>query len=694
MLKLSANTFAKWFFNGSYYCVKVDSYYLQFESNKEKKTVPFTQWDGKFYIKRGLCWGRLLIDIRTDKDEKKQLSAEGFSWIELVIFAEKLTKVYTAWSESQSERALQIQPRLDAFKAEIETTDGYMRIDDLEAWQQKVVHLLGENDFSSSSLNCIDSHEYDLLSSWLNKGAEQRDIRNEKWKRDELEKWSAWFDKVESIPMNQAQREAVILADNHHLILAGAGSGKTSLLIARIRYLIDSKQCAPSDILLIVFDEASKKEMSERLQALELFDVSVSTFYQMAKKIIEDINGEIIYLSLFAINEKNKKAWMALFLSTYFSIELNKKRWEKHITNWKLNGISKDLPFIEQINNEALQNWLWRLIELLNQQKRSYPELKSQVRGDPQAESELNLIWPIFSQYKLTLKKQNVYDLEGLIRKATQLLQDKKNKLSFSFSHFLLDEYQDISPSRLAFLQAFCNTPLQKKASLFAVGDDWQAIYPSAGSDVRLSADFLSRFSDGIIGHLDTSYRFNSNIGEVANRFIQVNPKQLTKSLHSYHQTDKKSVYLIESSEIEENLNRLALQANLSNCISVIFIGREHKNKPAEFEAWVEQYPKLSLSFLTVHACKGREADYVFIVDVVEGQFPANERKQGLEYVLLMKDEMDYAEERRLFYVALTRARHACWICTKVKALSPFVHELYENDYPVFCTIPESAFDH
>ncbi len=384
---------------------------------------------------------------------------------------------------------------------------------------------------------------------------------------------------------------------------------------------------------------------------------------------------------------------MALFLSTYFSIELNKKRWKKHLIDWSIEGISKDLPFIEQIDTQALQDWLWRLIDLLNQQKKSYPELKSQVRGDPQAESELNLIWPIFSQYKSTLEKQKCYDFEGLIRKATQLLQDKKNKLSFSFSHFLVDEYQDISSNQLVFLQVFCNTPLQKKASLFAVGDDWQATSPSAGSGVRLSADFLSRFSDGIIGHLDTNYRFNSSIGEVANRFIQVNPKQLTKSLHSYHQTDEKSVHLIESNDIEENLNRLALQAMLSNSISVIFIGRELKNKPPEFEIWVERYTQLRLSFLTVQACKGHEADYAFILDVVEGQFPTNKQKQGLEYVLLMKDEMDYAQERRLFYVALTRARHTCWICTKAKAMSPFIYELYENDYPIFCAISESAFD-
>ncbi len=693
MLKLSASPLAKWLFNGSYHCLKIDSYHLLFEANKKKETVAFTQWDGKCFIQRGLCWGRLVIDIRTDKDEKKQLSAEGFSWAELVIFAEKLTKVYASWSALQSERALQIKPSLDAFKAEIETTSGYMRIDDLEVWQQKVVRLLGENNFLSSSLNRAEHHEYNTLASWLNKGAEERDKRNEKWKCDELEKWSAWFDKIESIPMNQAQREAVILADNHHLILAGAGSGKTSLLITRIRYLIDSKQCTPGGILLIVFDDAAQKKMRERLDSLELFDVCVATFYQIAKKMIEDIKGETINVFLFTKNDENKKAWMTFFLSTYFTIELNQKRWKKHLTNWNIGGISNDLPLIEQINHESVQDWLWRLIALLNQEQKTYPELKSQVRGDPQAESELNLIWPIFSLYKLTLKKQKAYDLEGVIRKAAHLLEDKKNHLSLTFSHFLVDEYQDISSSQLAFLQAFCNTPLQKKASLFAVGDDWQAIYPRVGSDVRLSADFLSRFSDGIIGHLDTSFRFNSSIGEVANRFIQVNPKQLTKSLQSYHQTDKKSVYLIDSSDIEKNLNRLALQANLSKGISVLFIGRKTSNKPAEFEGWVRQYPKLTLSFLTVNACKGREADYVFILDVIKGQFPVDELKQGLEYMLKMKDEMDYAQERRLFYIALTRAKHMCLVCTKVKAMSPFIYELYENEYPVFCAISDSAFD-
>ncbi|MEI8609056.1 hypothetical protein P4S70_08500 [Enterovibrio sp. Hal110] len=83
-------------------------------------------------------------------------------------------------------------------------------------------------------------------------------------------------------------------------------------------------------------------------------------------------------------------------------------------------------------------------------------------------------------------------------------------------------------------LRQVCGGKRDRSPSLFAVGDDWQAIYRFAGSDVSLTTDFLARFPKGEIRYLDTTYRFNSMLGDVANRFIQVNPTQLSKPLNSH----------------------------------------------------------------------------------------------------------------------------------------------------------------
>ncbi|MGX6678114.1 UvrD-helicase domain-containing protein, partial [Vibrio cholerae] len=90
----------------------------------------------------------------------------------------------------------------------------------------------------------------------------------------------------------------------------------------------------------------------------------------------------------------------------------------------------------------------------------------------------------------------------------------------------------DISPQRLRLLQALCEQN-QGQCNLFAVGDDWQSIYQFAGSDVDLTTGFASRFAHSTVHHLDTTYRFNDQIGAVANRFIQQNPHQLPKTLNS-----------------------------------------------------------------------------------------------------------------------------------------------------------------
>lgn len=101
-----------------------------------------------------------------------------------------------------------------------------------------------------------------------------------------------------------------------------------------------------------------------------------------------------------------------------------------------------------------------------------------------------------------------------------------------------MDEFEDISPQRAALLSAL--RAQNKHTSLFAVGDDWQAIYRFSGAQLSLTTAFHHYFGEGDRSDLDTTYRFNSRIGEVANRFIQQNPHQLAKPLNSLRAGDKK----------------------------------------------------------------------------------------------------------------------------------------------------------
>jgi Superfamily I DNA and RNA helicases len=178
-----------------------------------------------------------------------------------------------------------------------------------------------------------------------------------------------------------------------------------------------------------------------------------------------------------------------------------------------------------------------------------------------------------------------------------------------------VDEFQDISPQRAALLSAL--RAQNKHTSLFAVGDDWQAIYRFSGAQLSLTTAFHHYFGEGDRSDLDTTYRFNSRIGEIANRFIQQNPHQLTKPLNSLMPGDKKAVTLLAEDQLEPLLDKLSGYAKPDERILVV--ARYHYLKPAALEKAATRWPKLQLEFMTIHASKGQQADYVIVVGLKEG---------------------------------------------------------------------------
>jgi DNA helicase-4 len=166
----------------------------------------------------------------------------------------------------------------------------------------------------------------------------------------------------------------------------------------------------------------------------------------------------------------------------------------------------------------------------------------------------------------------------------------------------------------------------------------------------------------------------------VANRFIQKNPFQLEKRLSSHKQQKNKSVALINTNQIEKVLAKLN---GYEKGYEVLLLGRNHYHKPELLLQWVERFQSLSIGFMTCHASKGREADYVIIMNVDEGQFPARVKALHLDSALSQNsDTFPYAEERRLFYVALTRAKKKVWLSYTGEG-SSFIKELLEGGYPI-----------
>jgi len=332
--------------------------------------------------------------------------------------------------------------------------------------------------------------------------------------------------------------------------------------------------------------------------------------------------------------------------------------------------------------------------------------------ADPkQTVKALVLFKPILSHYDAYLKKHAEIDFEDMINKALSYVQT--GQFQSPWRYIMVDEFQDISEPRARLVKALRDN--NKACSVFAVGDDWQAIYRFSGADVTLTTGFADYF--GAIGAttqstLDTTFRFNNQIGKVATDFISKNPAQIHKTIHSLQQVPAPAISLLQRDSVTlsktaynatTSLNNhvideikngaiddvlAAISAKTNKPVSVYFLARFWFQLPSkvELERLSIQYPLLTLESQSFHASKGKEADYVIIVGLKKGVlgFPSEKATPALLEALLAKKEVfEYAEERRLFYVALTRAKNRVYIIADMAETSCFVKELvaeHEHD--------------
>ncbi|WP_456294875.1 UvrD-helicase domain-containing protein [Vibrio sp. AK197] len=314
---------------------------------------------------------------------------------------------------------------------------------------------------------------------------------------------------------------------------------------------------------------------------------------------------------------------------------------------------------------------------------------------DPkQTEKALELLMPLYHSYQRYLHDHQVIDFNDMIGKALDYVQT--GRFSSPWKYLLVDEFQDISEPRARLVKALRDsTP---GCSLFCVGDDWQAIYRFSGSDVRLTTEFSNYFGPTSETTLDMTFRFNNSIGEVATQFVTQNPVQLKKDIKSLVQVDKPAVSVIRQSSDEEGMSALD-KALTSIANQVITSKQPSKNKVYllarywyqlpdihQLRTLKHRYPTLEIENQSFHASKGKEAEYVVVLGLTTGKhgFPSEKQTPPLVDALLPQgDKFTHAEERRLFYVALTRAKHKAYLLADMMDASEFVTELLKKKYPI-----------
>ena len=495
--------------------------------------------------------------------------------------------------------------------------------------------------------------------------------------------------RVENHPLDSEQRKAIYDPARFNLTVASAGSGKTTTILGKILYLLQSGFASPPEILVLSFTHDSATELRERFlrEYYQTFaeqillrkspppTITIETFHSLALKLLRSL-------------------WPDFSVTTN---EIDNEQPVSEITDNVISG-SDELTIQTSIIREFLD-----LHELAS-------ETVVQIASKFSSEEYCKLFLTVSEKYQRELSsllEKHQTTFSGLIKLAIRYL--RSGQIKTRFHYIIVDEYQDLSALRQEFLHLLIES---SQANLFAVGDDWQAIYGFSGSRVDFTLNFRKFWGDFSLHRISKTYRFGPTLARLSSSFIMQDHTQIRKQIQSQKEDALEPVV-----EISGDSERLDLEVlthyfeSLPRDSSILLLGRFQIDRLrllhcTQFKLTkdvieFQTRPDLKIRFLTIHQSKGLEADYVIILNNREAKlgFPAHVKDPPLKTELikvaeeLRLDQVSVNEERRLFYVALTRAKKQVILLTVDGKESSFIKELRRKFRSDFTTYYLSHFE-
>ena len=554
------------------------------------------------------------------------------------------------------------------------------------------------------------NHTTAELYKYLN----HRDELNRKFiKREQQKSYT-----IEGHPLDPQQISAVVACEDAELILAPAGSGKTASLLAKLNYLTDTLEIPPDQILVIAFTNKVVAELKDRVKETT---VEIRTFHSLGNKIVK---AKLKNHHLITDLETNR-FFHRTIKTLYRTDPEYAKLYDHYLNSHDIND--EAASFLNLITHshhnphadaEALEQLFISVQGLQKAERVSLSEFQnrlSQIQNLPSRTKSLDfyhLYAPAATKYADYLEQNHLYDFADMLNLATDFVQQSPQG-TFQYQYILVDEAQDLSTAKYLLLKAILDNC--RKVKLFAVGDDWQSIYRFAGSNLRVLDDFEQIFHRPTYrGLIELTYRFGQPTARISNKFIQKNPHQSRKKVKP-HVSRKTPI------QIKLNLHKQPRQipqdyATVNQIIEDLYhqygndlftkkiqiisrynrdiyrlvreeTGNYQNAKLAKFsESALEfkwQIPgahqKLTIPFCSMHKAKGITRDIIIVVNANSGShgIPATRGNDPVAEVLLTKlDDYPHAEERRLWYVAITRAKEQTFIISDATRISPFVFEI------------------
>ena len=448
------------------------------------------------------------------------------------------------------------------------------------------------------------------------------------------------------------QQIKCIITNKNLLVVAGAGSGKTSTIIGKIKYL-NYLGYKKDEILCISLTNEATNNLKNKLLNIEL-DIECLTFHKLGLTIINKYCNNISivddYLE-FIVNEYFnsivKYSYRKYYLFFLFrSFNYNNILNSKEFLLYKRNIIT----FIKLVKNKGLDiKFIYNLYK------------KSIIKID------YLFLLEIYKIYNDELKANNYYDLNDLIIEATKFIN--KYKFKTNYKYIIIDEYQDSSKIRLDLIKSIMK---YSNSILFCVGDDYQSIYRFAGSDLNIFLNFKKYFNNSEIMYLNNTYRNSSELLYISTNFICKNKYHYKKILLSNKHIDKPIKIIYYTNKIL-GLKKVLKYINGTFMI----IGRNNK----DILDYVDNFNLIN-NYYTAHKAKGLESDDIILINMTNDimGFPNKIKNYKTINNLFDKELYKYDEERRLFYVAITRAKRNVYILINKNNISCFIKEIL-HDY-------------
>lgn len=287
---------------------------------------------------------------------------------------------------------------------------------------------------------------------------------------------------------------------------------------------------------------------------------------------------------------------------------------------------------------------------------------------------------PIISKYQAYCDHYAYFDFNDLVLKSQEVLGIKpgiKENIRDTYDYILVDEFQDVNTLQVQFL----NHLIRAETRLFCVGDDWQSIYGFRGSEVRYIVNFDQYFPNSQVIKFDTNYRSSSTIVNASNHLIRYNKHQLNKDIQAFKADDQRKIVLYTAQTEHEDGVQFVLQKIRElyekgyTKDDILILHRRTKDVNPYIEKAKEM--QLPIQRKTIHSSKGLESKVVFIIGLREDKFPLVWQADRL-FQIIKEENIDLLleEERRLFYVAMTRARETVFLVSELGIESQFIEEV------------------